>query len=165
MPANDFRFLSGHFQVSHRRLAERLVGSEEWAEFQTELWGYPVMGGAAFVDEMRGDVGDGEFWGLTLRLHHPKLDEWSLYWADTWRPELCPPLRGSFAEGRGEFLGVQEENGLPILARFIWSEISELGASWEQAFSSDEGQTWETNWTMRFERIAGSSQRAPTRAF
>jgi hypothetical protein len=27
-------------------------------------------------------------------------------------------------------------------------------ASWEQAFSTDDGTTWETNWTMAEARIA-----------
>ena len=165
MPSDDFRFLSGHFTVTHRRLTRRLVGSDEWTTFETELWGYPVMGGAAFVDEMYGTLAGKEFWGMTLRLHDPTSDEWSLYWADTWHPELCPPLKGSFCDGRGEFLGPQDEDGVPVLARFTWSEISEVGAHWEQAFSTDEGTSWETNWTMRFERMSDSSQPVPKRAF
>ena len=165
MPADDFRFLSGHFTVTHRRLAERLVGSTDWTTFQTELWGYPVMGGAGFVDEMRGQLPDGEFWGLTLRVHEPSTDRWSLYWVDTWNPRLCPPLTGSFENGVGEFLGPQDEKGVPILARFRWTDISEDGAQWEQAFSADDGANWETNWYMRFERVPSSTQTAPTRAF
>lgn len=165
MPSDDFRFLSGHFSVRHQRLAQRLAGSEDWTTFETELWGYPVMGGAAFVDEMYGGLPDGDFWGLTLRLHDPRTDEWSLYWADTWRPELCPPLKGSFRDGRGEFFGEQIENGVRILARFRWTDMSEEGARWEQAFSADDGSTWETNWTMRFERLRGSRHRYPERPF
>jgi hypothetical protein len=165
MPSDEFRFLCGHFKVAHRRLTQRLVGSNDWTTFETELWGYPVMGGAAFVDEMYGKMDDEEFWGLTLRLYDPTSDEWSLHWADTWHPGLCPPLRGSFGGGRGEFFGPQDEDGVSVLARFKWSEISESGALWEQAFSTDEGATWETNWTMRFERISGSSQLEPKREF
>ena len=164
MTSDDFRFLSGHFKVTHRRLARRLAGSDDWHTFETELWGYPVMGGAAFVDEMYGKLADEEFWGLTLRLHDPKSDEWSLYWADTWHPGLCPPLRGSFIDGHGEFFGPQDEDGVPVLARFRWSEISEAGAFWEQAFSTDEGASWETNWTMRFEKMP-SNRSEPNRAF
>ena len=36
--------------------------------------------------------------------------------------------------------------------RFVWSHISADSARWEQAISSDDGETWNTNWTMEFER-------------
>jgi hypothetical protein len=36
--------------------------------------------------------------------------------------------------------------------RFIWSDITGRSARWEQAFSTDGGESWETNWIMRFER-------------
>jgi len=165
MPADDFRFLSGHFKVIHRRLPQRLVGSDAWTTFETELWGYPVMGGAAFVDEMRGALADGEFWGLTLRVHDPSTDQWSLYWVDTWNPQLCPPLTGSFNDGVGEFFGPQNEKGTVILARFLWTDTSEAGAQWEQAFSTDNGANWETNWYMRFERSTNDAQSGPPRAY
>jgi hypothetical protein len=31
--------------------------------------------------------------------------------------------------------------GTPVLARFIWSEITDRSARWEQAFSTDDGRT------------------------
>jgi hypothetical protein len=36
--------------------------------------------------------------------------------------------------------------------RFTWDHISEEAARWQQAFSSDAGLTWETNWIMEFTR-------------
>jgi hypothetical protein len=38
--------------------------------------------------------------------------------------------------------------------RFTWSKITATSAHWEQAFSSDGGQTWEVNWTMEFRRVS-----------
>jgi hypothetical protein len=32
--------------------------------------------------------------------------------------------------------------------------LSDESANWEQAFSTDDGKTWETNWTMDETRIA-----------
>ena len=39
-----------------------------------------------------------------------------------------------------------------VLARFIWTPFGDDRARWEQAFSADEGASWETNWIMEFER-------------
>ncbi len=153
MSAHDFAFLDGHFRVRHRRLKDRLVGSEEWMDFETELWGTPLMGGAAFIDEMRGTVFEREFWGITLRLFDPASGQWSLYWADTWHPGLCPPLVGCFESSVGIFLGKDEEGGRPVLARFRWTDTAGPAPRWEQAYSVDDGDTWEVNWIMEFERV------------
>lgn len=55
--------------------------------------------------------------------------------------------------GVGEFLGVDEHNGQQVHVRFRWSGIAANSARWEQAFSEDEGSTWETNWIMDFTRV------------
>jgi hypothetical protein len=60
---------------------------------------------------------------------------------------------GRFENGRGEFYGDDEDRGRPVRVRFIWSKIASSSAQWEQAFSLDQGQTWETNWIMEMTRI------------
>ncbi|MEN8144774.1 MAG: hypothetical protein ABFS14_07465 [Gemmatimonadota bacterium] len=154
MPLDDFDFLEGHFLVRHQRLKERLAGSDEWLTFDMKFWGQPIMGRAALLDQMGGRLGDRELWGLTLRLYDPDRDQWSLYWADTWQPGLRPPVIGRFKGRVGEFFGDDEEGGVPVRARFRWSDITADTARWEQAFSVDSGATWETNWIMEFERLS-----------
>jgi nicotinamidase-related amidase len=41
--------------------------------------------------------------------------------------------------------------GKPIRVRYLWTNLSSA-PHWEQAFSEDQGKTWETNWTMNFTR-------------
>jgi hypothetical protein len=61
---------------------------------------------------------------------------------------------GRFADdGRGEFYDREELNGRPILVRFVWSEITPTSAHFEQAFSEDDGATWEVNWITDQTRI------------
>ena len=48
------------------------------------------------------------------------------------------------------FLGEDTFEGRPILVRFIWSDVNSGTPRWEQAFSEDDGDTWETNWVMEF---------------
>lgn len=39
-----------------------------------------------------------------------------------------------------------------MAVRFFWHSISATTATWEQAFSADDGATWETNWVMSWSR-------------
>jgi len=41
--------------------------------------------------------------------------------------------------------------GKPIKMRFTGSHITPTSARWEQAFSPDDGKTWETNWQQTLE--------------
>jgi hypothetical protein len=56
---------------------------------------------------------------------------------------------GKFNGNVGIFQGPDTFNGKPIIVRFTWTlnpKGSEAVAKWEQAFSPDNGKTWETNW-------------------
>jgi hypothetical protein len=61
-------------------------------------------------------------------------------------------VRGGFENGIGVFYGRDIHEGRDIHVRFIWSDISQAHARWEQAFSLD-GETWEVNWIMHFDRL------------
>jgi hypothetical protein len=53
----------------------------------------------------------------------------------------------------GTFLGPDTFAGRPILVRFLWLAVSTAAPRWEQAFSTDDGGTWETNRVMTYTRI------------
>jgi hypothetical protein len=90
---------------------------------------------------------------MSLRLYNPRTRTWSIYWTSNRIDGLEPPVVGSFDDtGVGVFEGRQELDGRPILVRFTWSNITRDGARWEQAFSPDDGKTWETNWVMTMTR-------------
>lgn len=150
--SRDFDFYFGCWQVHNERLRERLVGSDDWESFQATQECRPVIGGYGNIDDFVTDW-NGGFRGMTLRLFNRETRLWSIYWASNRTGALEPPVVGSFENGVGQFFGSDRYNGLPVLARFTWSEITRSGARWEQALSTDEGQTWETNWRMQMTRI------------
>jgi len=84
----------------------------------------------------------------------PKTHQWSIWWLDSRTPlgPLDPPMRGSFLNGVGTFYGDDTLDGKPVRARFLWSKITPTTCHWEQAYSPDEGKTWETNWVQDIER-------------
>lgn len=155
MPASadhprDFAFLTGSWAVANRRLKQRHVGADEWDEFPGVSSCRPLLGGAANLDEIvfptRG------FAGATVRTFDRATEEWSLYWMNSAGGGLFPPVRGRFEGGRGVFFGDDEDDGRPVMVRFVWSDVTPVSARWEQAFSVDGGRTWEVNWVMEFSR-------------
>lgn len=148
---HDFDFLFGKWRVQNRRLAARLAGSTEWLEFEATNDCHPNLGGLANEDEFRTDYWE-DFRGMSFRFFDPAQKTWSIFWADNRTGALQPPVVGSFEGDRGVFLGPDVFDGKPILVRFLWSKRAEHGPRWEQAFSEDDGATWETNWIMDFSR-------------
>jgi hypothetical protein len=148
--AQDFDFFMGRWTVQNRRLTERLAGSDEWEEFESTSVAHPILGGLGNEDEFRTRHAGG-FIGMSFRFFDPVKRRWSIYWADSRRPgELDPPVFGTFSGDIGVFEGEDEFEGRPIKVRFIWSGTRTRTPRWEQAFSADDGETWETNWVMDF---------------
>jgi len=58
--------------------------------------------------------------GSTLRIFDPETWFWSLYWADSRRCQLLPPVVGRFKHGKGEFFGDDVEDSTPVKVRFTW---------------------------------------------
>ena len=153
---NDFDFLVGTWAVANRWLTDFLDPGSGWEEFPGLVRASRHFDGAASFDEITfPTMGLG---GLTLRLCDPVTGRWSLYWASKRTGTLFPPVVGGFADGIGEFVGEDTYNGVPITARFRWSGITAETARWEQAFSTDGGQTWVDNWYMDFTRRVEPAQ-------
>jgi hypothetical protein len=113
----------------------------------------PILGGVGNVDEFVTRWSGG-FRGATVRLFDLERMQWSIYWASNRTGVLEPPVAGRFSDRVGRFFGRDSHAGTPVLVRFIWSDITEASALWQQAFSTDDGKTWETNSRMRFTRIS-----------
>jgi hypothetical protein len=155
--ASDFDFFMGSWDVHNRCLRKRLAGSDEWDEFEATSAARPLLDGLGNEDEFRTDYCGG-FIGMSLRFFDPETQLWSIYWTDTRRcGQLDPPVFGSFAGDTGVFLGEDTFEGRPILVRFLWSGVTTTTPRWEQAFSDDDGESWETNWVMEFTRAEDQS--------
>jgi hypothetical protein len=149
---HDFDFVFGSWDVRNLRLRERLAGCDEWIEFTATAEARPILDGLGNEDVFRTDHAGG-FVGMSFRFFDPETRLWSIYWADSRRSGLLdPPVVGGFAGDTGVFEGVDTFAGEPILVRFVWSDITTPAPRWEQAFSADAGDTWETNWIMKLTR-------------
>jgi hypothetical protein len=150
---NNFDWLHGIWQTTQRK-TKPLSGGDEWETTDGTLTCHNLFDGAANVDEV--DLPGFGFKGISLRLLNPETQEWSIYWVNSRNGQLAlPPVVGHFDEnGVGEFFSDEEYEGRPVRVRYRWSNITATTARWEQAFSTDEGETWETNWESDFTRPA-----------
>lgn len=154
---SDFAFAVGDWHVSHRRLRERLAGSTDWIEFEGRMATRTVLGGFGNIEDNLLHLPDGDYRAVAIRSFDPASGQWSIWWLDGRAPhQLDVPVVGSFRDGIGTFHASDMLDGRPIRVRFTWFATDPLLPRWEQAFSADDGATWETNWTMAFRR--GSSE-------
>jgi hypothetical protein len=151
----DFDFLIGDWIVQHRRLKERLTGSQEWVVFEGTTSVRKILGGIGNADDnVIGLPGD-SYRALSLRTFDAQKGRWSIWWLDGRHPgQLDVPVVGVFEDGVGTFYAEDTLDGRPIRVRFRWTETGTNAPVWEQAFSPDGGESWETNWTMHFTRAA-----------
>jgi len=150
--ARDFDFWIGRWHGRNWRLRERLAGCDEWDEFESISVARRLPGGMGNQDEFRTDFAGG-YVGLSFRFFDPRTNQWSIYWADSRRPgPLDPPVVGSFSGDVGVFEGPDTFEGRPIHVRYMWSRVSTSTPRWEQAFSEDGGESWETNFASEFTR-------------
>lgn len=153
---SGFDFLIGTWKVANRRLRSPLTGSDNWYETDATAISGTLHNGAISIDEMwYPDLG---FAGSPIRVHTPHDDTWTIYWVNSDTGHLQPPVKGRWSADGETFVGTgpDEFGGSPILARFLWHSIAPDSAVWEQAFSTDEGATWETNWVMTWIRTGAS---------
>ena len=151
--SHDFDFLFGDWTVRNWRLERPLSGSPDSFEFDAACTARPLWGGKANIDEFAFDSPNGAFEGGTLRIYDRASGLWSLYWATPERGLITTPNVGSFDDrGVGEFFSNETYEGKEIICRYTWTQKGPAQCSWEQAFSTDKGATWETNWTMAFTR-------------
>lgn len=152
---HDFDFLFGDWTVHHRTLR---AGTTAWVEFEGTSSTRPIMGGAGNLEDNVLHRPSGTYRAAAVRAYDPATGQWAIWWVDGRAPHgpLDPPVKGSFEKGEGRFYSDDTLNGQPIRVRYLWRVINADSARWEQAYSHDGGQTWDTNWTMDFARVGAA---------
>ena len=150
---NDFDFALGDWRVKHRRLKDRLVGSDQWVEFDGLMSTHRILGGYGNVEDNVLHLPEGTYRAAAVRSFNAQTGQWSIWWLDGRFPgQMDVPVVGQFRDAIGTFYANDTLNGIPIQVRFTWSTRDQSNPRWEQAFSADGGATWETNWIMEFSR-------------
>lgn len=152
----DFDFLIGEWEITNKRLKERLNNSDEWIESKAHSKCWKILGGYGNMDEFSMKTGDGRLYlGNTIRVYNSETAEWSLYWVDNFNLDrgVTYQTKGTFVNGEGIFYGEEMYKGKKVKQKFIWKKIDDDTAYWDQAYYDEKNETWEINWTMTFHRI------------
>jgi hypothetical protein len=157
---HDFDFIEGDWTLENRALFKRGIGSSEWDHFPARSSGHVMMGGVTNVDEI---VFPTKGWnGTTFRHFDKEKRQWAIYWVNSRDGKMdAPPVRGGFDGDIGLFYGPDMDGDRPILCVYKWTKVGPNAARWEQAFSYDNGATWETNWMNELTRVPVSSPASP----
>jgi hypothetical protein len=144
---HDFDYLVGKWKLAHHKLRSRFTGCKDWDEFETIVLDSNGLAGTASFD-IGWATFDGKPWeGRTIRLYNPQTRLWSLYWtASNMGGRMDPPVVGSFENNIGLFFCKDVYKGKPIIMVFKWDKRDPEAPVWSQAFSDDNGKTWEWNW-------------------
>ena len=149
---HDFDFNIGHWDVEVKRLTNPLSSNSKWTEWKGSGDVAPVWNGRASVAQFELDGPTGHLQGVGLRLYNQEAKQWTISWANSRDGTIGVPIAGEFKDGRGDFVDVEEFNGRQIFVRNEFSKITPDSCYFEQAFSGDNGRTWEANWLMTFKR-------------
>jgi hypothetical protein len=147
--ASDFDFLAGNWKVHNRKLRQRLAQCQDWDEFPSRITMARALLGLANVEHYHARFGEKDFEGMAVRLFNPETRLWSVYWMDSTQPVMdSQPVVGSFREGVGRFYSLGQVKDRPIVVLYQWDARDTRRPVWSQAFSEDQGLTWEWNWYM-----------------
>jgi hypothetical protein len=148
---SDFDFIIGDWLVKHRRLNSRLTNCTEWTNFDGQSSTIKTLGGFGNLEDNILHFPDGSFRAIAMRSYCSKLGTWSIWWLDGRdSTTLGLSVVGKFSDCIGLFYADDFLDGQAIKVRFTWMAFPGENPRWEQAFSNDQGNTWETNWEMEF---------------
>ncbi len=102
-PPTDFDFIIGTWQVKHRRLKKRLVGCDEWTEFDGQSFTTKILGGLGNLEDNHIDLPEGPYRAVALRSFDASIRRWSIWWLDGRTPgvESGPHWAQAFSADSG----------------------------------------------------------------
>lgn len=149
----DFDFFYGSWKVNGKKLKSRLHNSNEWISFTAKLKCSRMIGGYANIEPFYTQTNGKDFEAFTLRLFDSAMKLWSIYYAYPSNVTMQNPQVGSFHNNIGWFYARDTWEGKNIIIVYRWDRSDPDKPTMCQAFSPDNGKTWEWNYLQSFEKI------------
>jgi len=106
---------------------------------------HQILNGVGNIDKYTENQDGKPYEGVALRLFDKRTRLWRIYWADSNSGYLDAGLAGSFENRIGHFFARDKYKDRDIIVVFRWDARNPDLPIWSQAFSVDEGKTWEWN--------------------
>lgn len=151
--SHDFDYLVGKWTMKNKHLNKRLSNCKEWTEFESSVENVNGLEGNGNFDIVRSNNNGKKYEGRTIRTFDPETRLWRLYWVDSYGGAIDPPQVGSFQGNIGLFFAKDYQVGRPVIVVFRWDKTNPENPVWSQAFSDDNGKTWEWNYTNTSYRV------------
>lgn len=155
---HDFDFEFGTWKTHVSLLKQPLTGSKTWVDYDGITVVHKVWNGLANLVELDMKNASSHLQLASFRLYDPASRQWNLYVTNRRSGTFGVPNVGGFTNGRGVFYDKETLDGKPITVRFVITPRSADAIHFEQAFSADDGKTWETNWIADDTRIKDHSK-------
>jgi hypothetical protein len=158
--SRQFDFWVGEWDVKLRVRQDDLTWQDSHASVARI---YPILSGKAVLELWSEDRVEG-IKGYSLRYYDTARDEWVLWlnWPRRNRSGSSS-LAGTFRHGRGDFFSTSTSgDGTETISRYSFNDITPESLRWDDAFSSDGGETWTNSWIMEFTRTAAKPTLAPS---
>jgi len=151
---NDFDFYKGSWKIRNKKLKTRLNNCQDWIEFDATQDCRIILNGLGNIDHFYASFDGEPFEGMSFRYFDQETKLWSIYWHDVTRSgKMDPPVFGSFYGDIGYFYTKDTFEDKDILVKFEWDRSDINNPIWRQAFSEDNGATWEWNWYMYISKV------------
>ena len=154
--SHDFDWNFGTWKTHIKRLVHPLSNARNWDAYEGTVTVSPLLGGVANIETVDAD-GPSHIQLLGIRTYDPRSHQWIVNGADRGSGSLGVPAFGAFRDGRGIFYDQESFHNATILVRQTFFDITANSYAFEQAFSTDGGQTWEPNFRANLERTSSSA--------
>jgi hypothetical protein len=151
---HDFDFEFGSWNAHLKRILHPFSHDTNWVQYSGVSIVHPLINGSENVGELevRGPAGNID--GITIRTYDVDAHQWNIRWVNAKAGVFTSPMIGGFNGDTGTFYGDDTLSGKPIVVRFVFSNLTRTSFHFEQAFSDDNGKTWEVNWIADFTKAA-----------
>ena len=93
--------------------------------------------------------------GMSVSMYNPQTEMWRQTWVDNQGSYL--EFAGGFADGVMILSRTGARNGEQIIWRMVWYDITESSLDWKYEMSTDDGSTWQSLWSIHYERMNGGA--------
>jgi hypothetical protein len=110
-----------------------------------------ILADTVSVEELR--IPSRNFNRMGLRILDMGRKIWADYWCNGSNGVLNPATWGGFSNGAGIWDAYESNEGMDLVVRGVWDQITPSTCRWRQMVSENDGVSWEENWIMHWTRV------------